>query len=107
MNRLTKQYEDTKRYYSTHTCDEVLQKLGRLEDKEEYKPTLEEVKKEWEELEWKWEEDVEIIRLRQYFSYEIFINKEDMTYKSNISLNIIEHQLLTKTFRALGWFDAN
>lgn len=37
MSRLTKQYEDTKRYYSTHTCDEVLQKLGKLEDKEEPK----------------------------------------------------------------------
>lgn len=37
MTRLTKQYEDTKRYYSTHTCDEVLQKLGKLEDKEEPK----------------------------------------------------------------------
>lgn len=35
MSRLTKQYEDTKRYYSTHSCDEVLQKLGKLEDKEE------------------------------------------------------------------------
>lgn len=35
MNRLTKQYEDTKRYYSTHSCDEVVQKLGKLEDKEE------------------------------------------------------------------------
>lgn len=37
MSRLTKQYEDTKRYYSTHSFDEVLQKLGKLEDKEEAK----------------------------------------------------------------------
>ena len=37
MSRLTKQYADTKRYYSTHSCDEVLQKLGKLEDKEEAK----------------------------------------------------------------------
>lgn len=35
MNRLTKQYADTKRYYSTHTCDEVVQRLGKLEDLEE------------------------------------------------------------------------
>ena len=34
MSRLTKKYADTKRYYSTHTCDEILQKLGKLEDKE-------------------------------------------------------------------------
>lgn len=76
MNRLTKQYKDTKRYYSTHTCDEVLQKLGKLEDLEEVleeynvtlsnlrevllvgqmfisKPTLEEVKKEWEDDGWR------------------------------------------------------
>lgn len=33
MNRLTKQYADTKRYYSTHNCDEVVQRLGELEDK--------------------------------------------------------------------------
>ena len=32
MSRLTKQYADTKRYYSTHSCDEILQKLGKLED---------------------------------------------------------------------------
>lgn len=35
MARLTTRYADTKRYYSTHTCDEVLQKLGKLEDREE------------------------------------------------------------------------
>lgn len=32
MKRLTKQYADTKRYYSTHNCDEVVQRLGKLEE---------------------------------------------------------------------------
>lgn len=32
MNRLTKQYTDTKRYYSIHTFNEVVQRLGKLED---------------------------------------------------------------------------
>lgn len=53
MNRLTKQYKDTKRYYSTHSCDEVLQKLGKLEDKEEYKPTEEEIIEEFERIGYK------------------------------------------------------
>lgn len=35
MSRLTKKYADSERYYSTHSCDEVLKKLGKLEDREE------------------------------------------------------------------------
>lgn len=40
MSRLTKKYADSERYYSTHSCDEVLQKLGKLENKEEPKKPI-------------------------------------------------------------------
>lgn len=106
MNRLTKQYKDTKRYYSTHTCDEILQKLGKLEDIEEVleeynvtlsnlrevllvgqmfisKPTLEEVKKEWEDDGWKWKEGtiyIELIKNNEDYNIEISIDKIDKTY---------------------------
>ena len=58
-----------------------------------------------EKLDWVREEEYDCVIFRQYFSYEILINKEDMTYKSNISLNMKEHQLLHKLFELWGWFD--
>lgn len=116
MNRLTKKYADTERYYSTHSCDEVLQKLGKLEDKEEYKPTLKEVKKEWEELGYKWEENDIYIHITKRnkllcVTKDICITKPDKEFccfdededYSCLFITYKEHQLLTKTFKALGW----
>ena len=61
--------------------------------------------KEFEKLDWVIDDEYDCVIFRQYFSYEILINKEDMTYRSNISLNMKEHQLLHKLFELWGWFD--
>lgn len=50
MSRLTKKYADSERYYSTHSCDEVLQKLGKLEDKETPKKPKIDYDDEWDEF---------------------------------------------------------
>lgn len=72
-------------------------------------PTIDEVKKEWEEDDWKWEEDYLSISLTKS-SRVITIythNKEYDCTRFNMwkvgCLSIKEHQLLTKTFKALGW----
>ena len=69
-------------------------------------PTLEEVKKEWEEKGYSWIETKDEILLISN-KKQIFIDKRDKMYScSGWSTNFItfqEHQLLTKTFKALGW----
>lgn len=77
----------------------------------EHQPTLEEVKKEWEELGYVWTEGVmyiHLIRLEKDIciskmdkEYECY-NADDCDYQS-LTLTFQEHQLLTKTFIALGW----
>jgi hypothetical protein len=76
-------------------------------------PTLEDVKKEWEELGYelnrherrelifKFKEDGTIFTMWNFNS--IRYSKYWRGKPANISLQ--EHQLLTKTFKALGWFD--
>lgn len=77
-------------------------------------PTLEEVKKEWEELGYKWFEDdykIRLITTVNDFVKEIYLDKVDRKYccfdggtgEEYDSITIQEHQLLTKTFKALGW----
>ena len=82
-----------------------------------HEPTLEEIKKEWEELGYTWEEheiyicisiedpidgtlkNIYIDKKRKY--YECY--DEDDWDSRSLQLTFKEHQLLTKTFRALGW----
>lgn len=75
-------------------------------------PTLEEVKKEWEELGYEIIEDNNIrLKLKKGLS-TIQISKIKKVYKKVIGceednrgnfLTLQEHNLLTKTFKALGW----
>lgn len=85
--------------------------LQELIDKEKV-PTLEEIIKKWEELGYEWSEYTKVIHLdREKSSSEtIIIRKEDLSYyklaNDNLDhIDLKEHQLLTKTFKALGWFD--
>lgn len=80
-------------------------------------PTLEEVKKEWEELGYEWVENeiyINIIKKYEGIDFDVILSIDKRTRNyccfeddgcDNRSLNITyrEHQLLTKTFRALGW----
>jgi hypothetical protein len=82
-------------------------------------PTLEEVKQEWEELEYKWlvpNKYPHMILLVNYDEEEkwvltIRINTQakkfwkDWGDASLEPFTFQEHQLLNKTFKALGWFD--
>lgn len=79
--------------------------------------TLEEVKKEWKDLGYTWEENEIYICIsiedpidevlkdihinKNHKSYECF--DEDDCDSRSLQLTLKEHQLLTKTFRALGW----
>lgn len=92
------------------TLDEELELMEFLNRKYiKSNPTIEEVKKEWEELEYDWKEDNFCIQLVKNYK-QIIIKKNSKTYKcdnrydvDNGSLYITfqEHQLLTKTLRAL------
>lgn len=67
-------------------------------------PTLEEVKKEWEKLGYKWKEEGREITLEhKERSREIYIDKIDKAYYSGYFLIFQELNLLTKTFKTLGW----
>lgn len=91
--------------------------LEKLVDQTET-PTLEEVKKEWEELGYKWKENEIYIHITKRdkllcVDKDICITKQDKEYccydededYSCLSITSKEHNLLTKTFRALGWFE--
>lgn len=68
--------------------------------------TEEEIKKEWEEKGYSWIETKDEILLISK-KKQIFIDKRDKMYScAGHSTNFItlqEHQLLTKTFKWLGW----
>ena len=87
---------DTKTKESLHTLQELVDK--------EKSPTLEEVKKEWEELGYEFElysNKIELINSRK--NNEIIIWFNPNYYDCGNSISLKEHQLLTKTFKALGW----
>lgn len=98
---------DTKTKESLHTLQELVDK--------EKSPTIEEVKKEWEELGYKLlycKQDSTLIELLNENKMTIIIiNNNEKSYikllaydySSYCPLNFQEHQLLTKTFKALGW----
>lgn len=68
--------------------------------------TIEEVKKEWEKLIYTWIETKDEILLMSK-KKQIFIDKKDKMFSctghSTNFISLQEHQLLNKTFRALGW----
>ena len=83
-----------------------------LELTEQYEsPTIEQVKKEWEECGYVWKEtskeilldnNIEEKAIRIYKSFKLYHVKElGENYFENVSF--VLHQLLTKTFKALGW----
>ena len=67
-------------------------------------PTIEEVKKEWEKLGYEFElysNKIELINSSK--NNEIIIWFNPNYYDCGNSISLKEHQLLTKTFKALGW----
>ena len=67
-------------------------------------PTLEEVKKEWEKLGYEFElysNKIELINSSK--NNEIIIWFNPNYYDCGNSISLKEHQLLTKTMKALGW----
>ena len=101
--------------FSKGACSKSLQLLKELVMEKELKLELEDVKKEWENLGYDFiftnsdgydDEDDELIYLYK-INREIFIWK-DKTFSfdnDTQSLTLLEHQLLSRTFKALGWFD--
>lgn len=77
------------------------------------KQELEEVIKEWEFWEYEWSEYSKVIHLcreKLTNTETIIINKKDYSYYKLIDdslhpIDLREHQLLTKTFKALGWLE--
>lgn len=69
-------------------------------------PTLDECIKEWEERGWKvdfkYPKGIDLVKSKLF---RISIYFTDKTYFSDTPLTLKEHQLLTKLFKALGWFD--
>lgn len=98
---------------------EALETLQELVDQTKT-PTLEEVKKEWEELGWYWhyfynENGIaNKYRITKYvpsrkrdgsgdYQLEIYLCNNTKTFNINFNMDMQEYQLLTKTFKALGW----
>ena len=85
--------------------------LQKLIDKEKV-PTLEEVIKEWEKLGFVWNSTSKAIFIKKPKKRTIAISLLDKSYESYFyrdyearTLSFKEHQLLTKTFKALGWLE--
>ena len=88
---------------------DILWELYNKYDELTKTPTLEEVKKEWEEL------GYDLTRHERLFlefekgdTYIMLYNYETVKYEKysyaySQKITLKEHQLLTKTFRALGW----
>ena len=77
----------------------------------EHKPTLEEVRNEWEELGYEFIllldcciNDYQILIISNASNKWIFYS--DFTYEANCDeVGMREHDLLTKTFKTLGWIN--
>ena len=121
MNKLKKQIDYAKfTENSIVTLDIDYAERLLLELTEQYEsPTLEEVKKEWEELGYEWRIPKEYPHMiwlvnddeEERLVLRIKINTQSKTYwklwgdGGFDKLTFQEHQLLTKTMKALGWFD--
>ena len=122
MYRLKKQIDYAKfTENSIVTLDTDYAERLLLELTKQYEsPTLEEVKKEWEELGWYWhyfynENGIaNKYRITKYvpsrkrdgsgdYQLEIYLCNNTKTFNINFNMDMQEHQLLTKTFKALGW----
>lgn len=80
-------------------------------------PTLEEVKKDWEELGYTYQSSFdnkklitlikmeEISMIKFDIKTKMFMKTDMITLQEAIPFTFQEHNLLTKTFRALGWFE--
>lgn len=113
MNRLKKQIDYAKfTENSIVTLDiDYAERLLLELTKQNESPTLEEVKKEWEELGYVWKEtskeilldnNIEEKAIRIYKSFKLYhVKALGENYFENVSFSL--HQLLTKTFKALGW----
>lgn len=66
-------------------------------------PTLEEVKKEWEEREWEWSRTTTMIYIAHLTKKKSIGISSNNLVKINGWLDLQELELLTKTFKALGW----
>ena len=101
------------------TAKQWVDTLQELVDKTKT-PTLEEVKKEWEELGYEWRTPIDYPHMIYLVDNDddelkwvlsIKINTQSKKYwkiwgdEVFASFTFEEHNLLTKTFRALGWFD--
>ena len=78
--------------------------LKEVKEKLVDKPTLEEIKQEWEARDYIWKEtefDIQLITKIPTYYLKIRIFKNTKTYQGIIDFQ--EHQLLTKTMKALGW----
>lgn len=117
LQELVNKYQEIQNVYfknepmeSADLNGEKLQELynftNKLLDKATPKKPLEEVKKEWEAKDYIWIEtefDIKLIAKNPTHYLKIRIFKNSKTYQGII--NFEEHQLLTKTFRALGWYE--
>lgn len=82
--------------------------LQELVDEKLAKPTEEEIKKEWEEKGWKitiYNREIEIENNKGIST--IYIDKKDKMFWSTHYLPVDLIQLLTKTFKWLGWDKEN
>lgn len=105
--------------YSNETQDKVNMAFNKIADLVDTTktPTLEEVKQEWEELGYKFQssfDNKELISLSNLDEMSMikfniktkrFMKTDVITFQNAIPFTFQEHQLLTKTFRALGWED--
>lgn len=119
MNRLKKQIDYAKfTENSIVTLDINYAERLLLELTEQYEtPTLEQVKKEWEELGYEWRIPKEYPNMiwlvnddeKEKWVLRIKINTQSKTYWKLWGdgcfdkFTFQEHQLLTKTMKALGW----
>ena len=98
---------------------EACDKADKYDEKEK-SPTIEEAKKEWEDLGWNWhyfynENGIwNKYRITKYvpsrkrddsgdYQLEIYLCDNTKTFNINFDMDMQEYQLLTKTFKALGW----
>lgn len=96
--------------FPTLMCEVIKKDLDKLEELTKM-PTLEEVKKEWEELGYRWRElitHIHIIKYDRCITINLMCNEYECHDRTSLgsccstSITFQEHQLLTKTFKALG-----